>query len=81
MNHTEYVLKPQGNGFRGIKSDKNQRDMIMRQGVFESAGIQEPPTLNKKCEIHYKQLIRYSLLKKEFQCLSCDKDEQTFALD
>ncbi len=23
MNHTEYVLKPQGNGLRGIKSDKD----------------------------------------------------------
>ena len=30
MNHTEYVLKPQGNGLRGIKSDKDQKNMIMR---------------------------------------------------
>ena len=39
MNQTEYVLKPQGNGMKGVKSDKDQRNKIMRQGVFESAGI------------------------------------------
>ena len=39
MNHTDYINKPQWNGMRGIKSDKDHKNIIMRQGAFESAGI------------------------------------------